>query len=157
MSRIHSHDRESCYGVFPDLAMLGEYIGGGCSLSVVGGRKDVMAKCVSQSLITQEGIYDNGDSALAANRVLTEEKINEANRLEEKLREYVELTVRDDTTPMVQATGLGSMVGLDFKGTRPERLRHLYFYLLHKGIYVGHRDFICPPIAHEREARRSVQ
>ncbi|KAL2671590.1 hypothetical protein Neosp_014180 [[Neocosmospora] mangrovei] len=152
-SRLHINGLQGKYGIYPDMTTIGKYVGGGLSFGAFGGRADIMdALDPRTGFIAHSGTYNNNVFSMAAGvaaaKLLTQESIERANSLGDSLRNGINSYQKD----FIQASGIGSMIGLHFLGPAAAKLRDaLFFYMLGKQVYIGKRGFLSLSLAHEPE------
>ncbi|KAF7555475.1 hypothetical protein G7Z17_g2157 [Cylindrodendrum hubeiense] len=157
-SRLHINGLQGYFEVYPDLTTLGKYIGGGPSFGAFGGLVEVMEALDPKhsSPIHHSGTYNNNvftmAAGVAAAKILTKEKISKANSLGDKVRDGINSAMKDYNTQLIEASGMGSMVGVRFSGPAQARLRDcLFFYMLSRGVYMGKRGFVSLNLTHEEK------
>ncbi|KAF4960048.1 hypothetical protein FSARC_10579 [Fusarium sarcochroum] len=152
-SRLHINGLQGHFGIYPDITTLGKYIGGGPSFGAFGGRADIMDAFDPRSgFLTHSGTYNNNVLTMAAGnaaaKILTQSKIEKANHLGDRMRDGINAY----NSEYLQASGFGSVVGIQFLGESGTRLRDaFFFYMLKQGIYVGKRGFLSVNLAHQAE------
>ncbi|KAF5598361.1 aminotransferase class-III [Fusarium pseudocircinatum] len=152
-SRLHINGLQEYFSIKPDITTLGKYIGGGPSFGAFGGRADLMDALDPRSgFLTHSGTYNNNVFTMAAGnaaaKLLTKEKIEKANSLGNRMRDGINAY----NSQSVQASGFGSVVGIQFLGEFDTRLRDaFFFYMLKQRIYVGKRGFLSVSLVHEAE------
>jgi glutamate-1-semialdehyde 2,1-aminomutase len=156
-SRLHINGMQGYHSVYPDMTTLGKYIGGGFSFGAFGGRASIMDRIGSGTgSLFHSGTYNNNvfsmTAGVVAGKLLTESKILQANALGDGLRRGINNAVKMYKIQLIEATGFGSAVGIQFLGESRDGLRDaFFFFLLSKGIYVGKRGFISLGIMHEQD------
>ncbi|KFA45985.1 hypothetical protein S40293_09207 [Stachybotrys chartarum IBT 40293] len=157
-SRLYLSGLQGYLGITPDITTLGKYVGGGPSFGAFGGRYDIMDALDprNSTAMAHSGTFNNNiftmAAGIAAAKLMTQDRVDKANRLGDKLRDGINSTMQRFGSPNISATGFGSMIGLHFAGPEPARLRDgLWFYLISKGVYIGKRGFMALNFAHEEE------
>jgi len=103
------------YGVMPDLMILGKAIAGGLPLSAIGGKSKIMEK-IAPGVLAHAGTFNSNplcvEAALVSlGRILTEEAMNQASGLGEKLAQGYRDVIQDARLQArVQAIGLSGTV-----------------------------------------------
>jgi glutamate-1-semialdehyde 2,1-aminomutase len=103
------------YGVVPDLMILGKAIAGGLPLSAIGGKSKIMEK-IAPGVLAHAGTFNSNplcvEAALVSlGRILTEEAMNYASGLGEKLAQGCREVIQDaKLQARVQAIGLSGTI-----------------------------------------------
>jgi glutamate-1-semialdehyde 2,1-aminomutase len=114
---------QACYGVTPDLTVLGKIIGGGLPIGAVGGRRDIMEHMDHEKYQGEEYSFHGGTGAAnaltmaagyATIRVLESEPVyDRINRLGDYARSSL-ADIFDLYSLNAQVTGTGSLFGIHF-------------------------------------------
>ncbi len=119
-SRLSPAGLQGALGVTPDMTTLGKYLGGGASFGAFGGRRDLMARFDPRrpDALGHAGTFNNNVLSMAAGyagltQLFTPEAAGRLNRQGDALREAINRTAAKRRLPL-QATGLGSIIGLHF-------------------------------------------
>jgi glutamate-1-semialdehyde 2,1-aminomutase len=163
-SRLAPGGLQEAYGILPDLATLGKYVGGGMSFGAFGGRADIMERFDPRrpDAFQHAGTFNNNILTMNAGLVgLTElytpERARTLNSWGDQLRERLNAVACRHAVPM-QFTGLGSMFSVHMtdapirsqddaeRGSRA--LRDLfYFDLVARGVWFAKRGMFALSIA----------
>lgn len=160
-SRLHINGMQGHHQIYPDLTTLGKSIGGGFSIGAFGGRRRIMERLdprvpAADERLSHSGTYNNNlfsmTAGIAADRLLSQEKILELNQLGDELRLGIQQMIDLSGTTTIQVTGFGSLVGMHFTGPQARELRAgFYFHMLHHGIYIGNRGFMALNFEHKHK------
>ncbi|EEU34642.1 uncharacterized protein NECHADRAFT_34859 [Fusarium vanettenii 77-13-4] len=158
-SRLDFHGMQGGLGVKPDMTTLGKYLGGGLPFGAFGGRKDIMAQFDLKSglakKLSHSGTFNNNiftmTAGVAASKLVTKEAIDRINALGDKCREGVRAIVKEaGKTDEIIVLGVGSCIGIHFRGQSGDLLRELcFFHLLSKDVWIGRRGFLALNFAHD--------
>ncbi len=162
-SRLSSGGLQAALGITPDMTTLGKYLGGGLSFGAFGGRRDLMQRFDPERADAwpHAGTFNNNVLSMAAGlagltRVYTPEATARLNATGDRLRDGINEIARRHSVPL-QATGIGSFIGLHFSTTsvtRPQdidptaepkrkqlhKLMHLDF--IAAGLYMARRGYV---------------
>jgi glutamate-1-semialdehyde 2,1-aminomutase len=157
-SRLSPSGLQGLLGIRPDMTTLGKYLGGGASFGAFGGRRDLMERFDPDApdAFEHAGTFNNNVLSMAAgfaglSEVFTPPEARRINALGDRLRERLNGVAGAHGMPL-QATGLGSLIGLHFNPDAAhgdeervksaiERLFHLE--MLERGYYFGRRGYIA--------------
>ena len=159
-SRLSAGGCQALVHVYPDLTVLGKYVGGGMSFGAFGGRRDIMERFDPQRVdaLAHAGTFNNNALTMAAGvaalgTVFTASAATELNRRGDELRANLNALSRATGAPL-QWVGLGSLMnvhctrgaiassGIDEHADRA--LQELFFFdMLRAGIYMARRGFIA--------------
>jgi glutamate-1-semialdehyde 2,1-aminomutase len=150
--RMNLGGAQKHYGVTPDLATFGKAIGGGATLSALGGRKEIVELMVDGGVSFGGSFNGNPVSMACALATLTElsrddgAPLKQANRLGRVLMEEIRGLARKHGIPLL-VTGFGAAFTLhftartaltDYRDTLaddPEMLRRFLIAALERGVY----------------------
>ncbi|MBX6323241.1 MAG: aminotransferase class III-fold pyridoxal phosphate-dependent enzyme [Rhodospirillaceae bacterium] len=125
-SRLSPSGLQGRLGIAPDLTTFGKYLGGGLTFGGFGGRAEIMDRFdpCRPGAIAHAGTYNNNVLTMAAGLagltcVLSAAALARLNGLGDSLRQRLDDLIARHGVPM-QATGVGSLVGLHFT-RRPVR------------------------------------
>ncbi|KAL5592994.1 hypothetical protein FOBRF1_012096 [Fusarium oxysporum] len=157
-SRLDFHGIQGLRGIKPDLTTLGKYLGGGLPFGAFGGRKEIMAqydpKSDASKKLSHSGTFNNNiftmSAAVAASKIVTKEAIERINGLGDKVRQGIAAASTETGNTNIIPLGVGSCVGIYFRGPDADTLRELcFFHLLSKGVWIGRRGFLALNFAHQ--------
>ncbi|KAL4769300.1 pyridoxal phosphate-dependent transferase [Aspergillus nidulans var. acristatus] len=155
-ARTHCNGLQGYHNITPDMTTVGKFFGGGLAFGAYGGRREIMTTLDSRrsNALHHSGTWHNNiftmHAGLAAVELLSRQNIEKANALGEELREGLDRIFNANRPGTAIVRGFGSLVGLHFLGSDSEALRDaFYFFLLRRGIYIGHRGFLCVNVMHE--------
>ena len=165
--------------ISPDMTTLGKYIGGGITLAAFGGKAEIMNRFDprSASALPHGGTFNNNVLAMAAGvaaftHLLTPEAVDRMNSLGDRLRDRL-----NDFTQhkgiQLQATGVGSLIGLHFHDgpirraadleTNPatakladDLSRLMHFDMLAAGNYTARRGYMALSLATTSEQVEAI-
>jgi len=159
-SRLAPGGLQDRHGIFPDLTILGKYVGGGMSFGAFGGRADIMEHFDPRrpDAFQHAGTFNNNVLTMNAGlvgltEIYTPERARALNSWGDRLREKLNAVVHRRGLAM-QFTGLGSMFSVHMTD-RPIRsqedaergnakLRDLfYFDLVARGIWFAKRGMFA--------------
>jgi len=165
-SRSSQGGLQARLGITPDMTTLGKYLGGGLTFGAFGGRRWLMERFDPRrpDSIAHAGTFNNSVLAMAAGvagltQVLTPSECERLFALGERLREGVNDAARRRGAPL-QATGVGSLVGLHFhdrpldapdaldridaagRQRRAELKELMHLDLMERGMYYGRRGYV---------------
>jgi glutamate-1-semialdehyde 2,1-aminomutase len=157
-SRLSPGGMQELLGLRPDLTTMAKYVGGGLAFGAFGGRADLMSRFdpARPDALQHGGTFNNDVLTMAAGaagltRVLTAAETDRLNGLGDRLRN--QLNGLDGARVPLQATGIGSLVGIHFadgpirrESDVPEarELRALlHLHLLEQGFSYGRRGFVA--------------
>lgn len=160
-SRLDFHGLQGKLGIFPDMTTLGKYLGGGLPFGAFGGKREIMAlydhRSGSPKRLSHSGTFNNNiftiSAALAASKIVTKEAIERVNLLGDRVREgLIKIIVEAGRSTEIIPAGVGSCVGIHFRGKNGDVLREVcFFHLLSKGVWIGRRGFLALNFAHRNE------
>lgn len=156
-SRLHHSGMQGYHGIIPDLTTVGKYLGGGFSFGAFGGRSNIMAMFDPRTGgLPHSGTFNNNAFSMSAGavacQVVTQDVITLANDLGDRLRDGINQAGQLSSTPLVSATGFGSMIGVHFAGPlAPKLLQAFFLHMLNEGIYVGRRGFLAINMMHREK------
>lgn len=156
-ARLCFNGLQAHHGVYPDMATLGKFFGGGFSFGAFGGRNDIMDTLDPRNgQIFHSGTFNNNtfsmSAGVAACELISEAAIEAMNQLGDRLRDGINNAGNIAGLRLLTATGFGSMIGIHFAGPAPAQLRDAFFFhLLSEGIYIGRRGFISINMMHKPE------
>ncbi|KAL4766868.1 pyridoxal phosphate-dependent transferase [Aspergillus nidulans var. acristatus] len=139
-ARTSYHGMQGYHNIIPDMTTVGKFFGGGLPFGAYGGRRNIMNTLDTRlaNSLHHSGTWHNNIFTMAAGLAAT--------------GLIVCLTAG---TAVVR--GFGSLIGVQFIGPDSDALRDaFYFYLLKRGIYIGHRGFLCLNIMHEERHIHAV-
>ncbi len=161
-SRLGAGGIQGLHGITPDLTTFGKYLGGGFSFGAFGGARAVMRNydpTVSGAL-AHPGTFNNNTLSMAAGaaglrEVFTPEVAVAHNARGDALRNRLNGTFAEHGVRM-QATGLGSIIGLHFQTTPINRGRDvvaadteralLHLEMMARGYYFARRGYLALPL-----------
>ena len=118
--RIGYNGVQGRYGVDADITVLAKIIGGGLPVGAFGGRREIMSVFDNRKgapKAAHAGTYNGNPLTMASGRVsmelLTREQIERINRLGDRLRDGITLSLRGAGVPG-RGAGAGSMVAVIF-------------------------------------------
>ena len=130
--RVGFGGAQSLVGVKPDLTTFGKIIGGGMPVGAVGGSREVMSVfdvAAGKPRAPHGGTFNANPPTMAAGvasmRLLTEERLDELNRLSDRAREKINAAF-EKAGVAGQATGAGSLVKLHFNRREMTNLRDVF-------------------------------
>lgn len=163
-SRFGRGGAQGLYGITPDMATFGKWIGGGMSFGAFGGRADLMDLYdpTRPGHMPHAGTFNNNVLTMAAGvaamrEAFTPDIAEALHARGDKLRERLNaVAARHDVG--VQVTGVGSLMHLhplagpirtptDLAGASETARNLIYFDLVERGIFVGRRGFIALTLA----------
>lgn len=160
-SRFDFHGLQGTLGIVPDMTTLGKYLGGGLPFGAFGGKKVIMAQfdhtSSSSKKLSHSGTFNNNiftmTAAVAASKLVTKGAIDRINQLGDRARHGIAKIVEEfGETDNIITLGVGSCVGIHFRGKNGDLLRNLcFFHLLSKGLWIGRRGFLALNFAHKDE------
>jgi glutamate-1-semialdehyde 2,1-aminomutase len=119
-SRLSPGGLQGLLGIKPDMTTLGKYLGGGASFGAFGGRFDIMERFDPgrPDSFGHAGTFNNNVLSMAAGlagltEVFTPAEAMRVNSMGDRLRERLHAAARARGGHL-QATGLGSLIGLHF-------------------------------------------
>ncbi|KAL4971424.1 pyridoxal phosphate-dependent transferase [Aspergillus desertorum] len=155
-ARTYYNGLQGYHNSIPDMMTVGKFFGGGLPFGAYGGRRAIMETLDSRvpGTLHHSGTWHNNiftmAAGLAAVELLSHANIERANALGQQLREGLDAVLNAAGVERAVVRGFGSLVGVHFLGPESAALRDaFYFYLLERGIYIGHRGFLCLNIMHE--------
>ena len=166
-SRVSPGGMQGKLGIAPDMTTFGKYLGGGASFGAFGGRRDLMERFdpTHPDSLAHAGTFNNNVLSMAGGlagltQVFTPSEAVRLNALGDRFRDRINEVARKHKAPL-QATGVGSLVGLHF-ARRPIRTPadahpsdptvekilldlHKLFHLemIDRGYYMARRGFIA--------------
>jgi glutamate-1-semialdehyde 2,1-aminomutase len=166
-SRVSPGGMQGKLGIAPDMTTFGKYLGGGASFGAFGGRRDLMERFdpTRPDSLAHAGTFNNNVLSMAGGlagltQVFTPSEAVRLNALGDRFRDRINEVARNHKAPL-QATGVGSLVGLHF-ARRPIRTPadahpsdpsaekilldlHKLFHLemIDRGYYMARRGFIA--------------
>jgi glutamate-1-semialdehyde 2,1-aminomutase len=161
-SRLAPGGLQQVLGVVPDITTFGKYVGAGFSFGAFGGARHLMERydpSVPGSL-AHPGTFNNNTVTMAAGlaglrEVFTPEAAADLNARGDRLRQRLG-SVFAEVDVAVQATGIGSIVGLHFQRTpiwsardiepAPEKRALLHLELIDRGFYIARRGYLALPL-----------
>lgn len=139
-SRLWPRHEPGFDGVVPDLMTVGKYLAGGMSFGAFGGRAELMAAYdpTRPDALFHAGTFNNNVLSMSAGlagltHVLTDDALEELNARGDRLRAQLDA--------VVPTTGRGSLMTMH-PGSE-DRLRLLFFELLHAGYWIAGRGMIA--------------
>jgi glutamate-1-semialdehyde 2,1-aminomutase len=165
-SRLSPSGLQGLLGIQPDMTTFGKYLGAGNTFGAFGGRRDLMERFnpAWPIALVHAGTFNNNVLSMAGGhagltRVFTPLEAIRINVLGDCLRERLNAVARAHSAPL-QATGVGSLIGLhfctnpilrpkdaDYPGTAAqfamsqlESMFHLE--MIDQGYYIGRRGYI---------------
>lgn len=157
-ARTHYSGLQGFHNIVPDMTVIGKFFGGGMTFGAYGGRREIMDTLDTRSGhgLVHSGTWHNNilsmTAGVVATQLLSEANISKANALGDQLRRRLGEVLSSMAPERVLVRGFGSLVGVHFLGPRSEDLlATFYFHMVSKGIYMGHRGFLCLSIVHEQE------
>ncbi|KAL6407502.1 putative glutamate-1-semialdehyde 2,1-aminomutase [Ilyonectria robusta] len=155
-SRLHYGGMQGYHGIKPDMKLLGSCLGG-LSLGLFGGSATIMNLLEPHaSGHLRSGRSNNSTLSIRAGvtccEVLTEDIIASTNTLGDRLRDGINQFGRLATPAFVTATGLGSLVGIQFGGSSALELSNaFFFFMLKEGIFIGRKGVLALNMTHRDE------
>lgn len=161
-SRLAPGGLQERLGVVPDLTTFGKYVGAGFSFGAFGGSRRLMER-FDPSLpgsLSHPGTFNNNTVTMAAGLVglrdvFTPEVATELNARGDRLRDRLNGLFAERGVAM-QATGVGSILGLHFQRTpiacgrdidpAPQRRALLHLELMLRGFYIARRGYLALPL-----------
>jgi glutamate-1-semialdehyde 2,1-aminomutase len=162
-SRLAPGGIQGVHGIRPDLTTFGKYLGGGFSFGAFGGPRHLMERFDPSrpDALSHPGTFNNNTITMAAGaaglrEVFTAEAVRALNERGDDLRDQVN-TVFSETGVAMQATGIGSILGLHFQrnpitsptdiipATAQRTLIHLAMML--RGHYFARRGYLALSVA----------
>lgn len=165
-SRLSPSGLQGLFGIRPDMTTFGKYLGAGSSFGAFGGRRELMERFDPNRADTLEhaGTFNNNVLSMAGGlagltRIFTPAEAVRINSLGDRLREQLNAVARARSAPL-QATGVGSLIGLHFTATpilradghdstgtagpavKPLLETLLHLELIDRGYYFGRRGYV---------------
>jgi glutamate-1-semialdehyde 2,1-aminomutase len=161
-SRLAPGGMQQLLGVTPDLTTFGKYLGAGFSFGAFGGSRELMARFdpTAPGSLSHPGTFNNNTVTMAAGlaglrEVFTPDAAVALNARGDWLRNQLNNTFADRGVA-VQATGVGSILGLHFQRTAitsgheidpaPDKRALLHLELLLRGFYIARRGYMALPL-----------
>ncbi len=166
-SRLSPSGLQGRLDIKPDMTTLGKYLGGGASFGAFGGRRDLMERFDPDAADAFEhaGTFNNNVLSMAGGlagltEVFTAPEVQRINALGDRLRERLNGVAGARRAPL-QATGLGSLIGLHFGSATPRRQAYpgaaqgdaeraktavetlFHLEMLERGFFLGRRGYIA--------------
>ncbi|WP_236794750.1 aspartate aminotransferase family protein [Amycolatopsis sp. GM8] len=166
-SRLGPSGLQGPYELRPDLTTFGKYVGGGFSFGAFGGRRELMARFdpTAAGSLGHPGTFNNNTLSMAAGAaglrdVFTPEVAVAHNARGDLLRERLNAMFAERNVTM-QATGIGSIIGLHFQTTPIARARDvvpanakralLHLEMMARGFYFARRGYLALPLPLEQK------
>ncbi|MFF4053706.1 aspartate aminotransferase family protein [Streptomyces chartreusis] len=161
-SRLAPGGLQERLGVVPDLTTFGKYLGAGFSFGAFGGNRRLMERFDPSvpGHLSHPGTFNNNTVTMAAGLtglrdVFTPEAVRELNARGDRLRDRLNsLFIEFDVA--VQATGVGSILGLHFQHSpivsgryinpAPDKRTLLHLELMLRGFYMARRGYMAIPL-----------
>ncbi|MDH6573684.1 glutamate-1-semialdehyde 2,1-aminomutase [Streptomyces sp. SAI-117] len=161
-SRLAPGGLQERFGIVPDLTTFGKYLGAGFSFGAFGGNRSLMERfdpSVPGSL-SHPGTFNNNTVTMAAGLaglrdVFTAEAVRDLNARGDGLRDRLN-SLFFDFDVSIQATGVGSILGLHFQRSpivsgrhidpAPDRRKLLHLELMLRGFYLARRGYLALPL-----------
>ncbi|WWC72862.1 uncharacterized protein I206_106826 [Kwoniella pini CBS 10737] len=166
-ARLSIGGRQKILGITPDMTTLGKFFGGGFAFGAFGGKKEIMSLFDSRNpgSIAHGGTFNNSPLTMisgltAIQEILTEENLNNLNKLGDEFRENLNNFTLINNIPF-KITGLGSINQIHFNKLNSDSesnneneisnlnsikekdlLDLIYFKLLEKGFWISQRGLI---------------
>jgi glutamate-1-semialdehyde 2,1-aminomutase len=150
-SRLSPSGLQGLLGIQPDMTTFGKYLGAGNTFGAFGGRRDLMERFdpAGPNALVHAGTFNNNVLSMAGGlagltRVFTPLEAIRINVLGDRLRDRLNAVARAHSAPL-QATGVGSLIGLHFSAassaqSQLEAMFHLE--MIDRGYYIGRRGYI---------------
>jgi len=162
-SRLAPGGLQEVLGVTPDLTTFGKYLGAGFSFGAFGGARGLMELYdpARTGGLSHPGTFNNNTLTMAAGAaglrdVWTPEVVVEHNRAGDRLRGRMNALFSEANVAM-QATGLGSLIGIHFQRTPittmndvvPADLKRalLHLEMIERGYYFARRGYLALSLA----------
>lgn len=162
--RVSRAGAQGCFGITPDLTILGKIIGGGLPLAALGGRGEIMDELAPLGSVYQAGTLSGNPLAtaagLAALSELTDDRYAELEGIASSLAAGISDAFTVSAVP-AQVTRVNTLVGLffadhpvhDYAGARDAdsvRYASMFHGLLDRGVYFAPSAFetLFPSLAH---------
>lgn len=161
-SRLAPGGLQELLGVVPDVTTFGKYLGAGFSFGAYGGARAVLERFDPSrpGSWSHPGTFNNNTVTMAAGLVglrdvLTPDVVRELNARGDRLRNRLG-SVFAEQDVAVQATGVGSIIGLHFQRSpitctqdidpAPEKRALLHLELMARGFYTARRGYLALPL-----------
>lgn len=161
-SRLAPGGLQERLGVVPDLTTFGKYLGAGFSFGAFGGDRRLMERFDPRSPanLSHPGTFNNNTVTMAAGLtglrdVLTPGVIRDLNHRGDRLRARLNALFAE-VDVAVQATGVGSILGLHFQRSpitsgrdidpAPDKRALLHLELMLRGFYIARRGYLALPL-----------
>lgn len=158
-SRLGPGGMQATFGVVPDLTTFGKYVGGGFSFGAFGGSRSLMERFDPSSPVglSHPGTFNNNTVTMAAGlaglrELFPPEVAVSHNARGDRLREQLN-SVFAETDVAVQATGVGSILGIHFQRSpigcgrdieaAPEKRALFHLELISRGFYIARRGYLA--------------
>jgi glutamate-1-semialdehyde 2,1-aminomutase len=165
-SRLSPAGLQGLFGVRPDMTTLGKYLGGGVSFGAFGGKREIMGRFdpARPDSFAHAGTFNNNVLSMAGGlagltQVFTPGEAVRINAVGDRLRERLNKIAAQRGAPF-QATGIGSLIGLHFRGgriyrgadtggdSRAAEIQHametlFHLEMLNRGYYFARRGYIA--------------
>nr|BFE55574.1 glutamate-1-semialdehyde 2,1-aminomutase [Dactylosporangium thailandense] len=158
-SRLAPGGLQQRLGVVPDLTTFGKYLGAGFSFGAFGGDRRLMERFDPSvpGNLSHAGTFNNNTVTMAAGLVglrdvFTPEVVGELNARGDRLRDRLN-SVFAEFGVAVQATGVGSILGLHFQRSpiasgrhidpAPDKRALLHIELMLRGFYIARRGYLA--------------
>lgn len=162
-SRLAPGGLQEVYGISPDLTTFGKYLGGGFSFGAFGGARRWMSRYdpTAPASLSHPGTFNNNTLSMAAGAaglrdVYPPEVAAAHNRLGDRFRDRLNRVFREREAVM-QATGLGSIIGIHFQVTpiasavdiEPANAKRalLHLEMMLRGYYFARRGYLALSVA----------
>ncbi len=161
-SRLAPGGLQERLGVVPDLTTFGKYVGAGFSFGAFGGARPLMERFDPgvPGGLSHPGTFNNNTVTMAAGltglrEVFTPDAVHALNARGDRLRDRLN-SVFAEVGVAVQATGVGSILGLHFQRSpivtgreidpAPEKRALLHLELMLRGFYIARRGYLALPL-----------
>jgi glutamate-1-semialdehyde 2,1-aminomutase len=165
-SRLSPAGLQGLFGVRPDMTTLCKYLGGGVSFGAFGGKREIMGRFdpARPDSFAHAGTFNNNVLSMAGGlagltQVFTPGEAVRINAVGDRLRERLNKVAAERGAPF-QATGIGSLIGLHFRGgriyrgadtggdSRAAEIQHametlFHLEMLNRGYYFARRGYIA--------------